>query len=64
VTAWTTERGLGLDGLVPVAQMAALARRWYKDRLSPDWAPKTREASQAIFTAVGLTGPFWTLPGA
>ena len=43
--------------------MAALSRRWYKDRLSPDWAPKTREASQAIFTAVGLTGPFWTLPG-
>ena len=43
--------------------MAALSRRWYKDRLSPEWAPKTREVSQAIFTAVGLTGPFWTLPG-
>jgi hypothetical protein len=43
--------------------MAALSRRWYRDRLSPDWAAKTREMSQAIFTAVGLTGPFWTLPG-
>jgi hypothetical protein len=49
---------------VAVPQMAALARRWYAGRLSADWAPKTREASQAIFTAVGLTGPFWTLPGA
>jgi hypothetical protein len=42
--------------------MAALARRWYRDRLSADWAPKSREVSQVIFTAVGLTGPFWTLP--
>lgn len=60
---WTSARGLGTDGLVPVAQLAALARRWYRGRLAPDWQPRTRDQSQALLTAVGLTGPFWTLPG-
>ncbi len=60
---WTTERGLGLEGLLPVPQMAALARRWYRDRLAPDWQPRDRAASQALLAAVGLTGAHWTLPG-
>ena len=46
-----------------MSQLAALARRWYRDRLAADWRPRDREASQALFTAVGLTGPHWTLPG-
>ncbi|MFN7977856.1 MAG: hypothetical protein U0P30_06940 [Vicinamibacterales bacterium] len=46
-----------------MSQLAALARRWYRDRLSADWQPRGREASQALFTAVGLTGAHWTLPG-
>ncbi|MEZ5419702.1 MAG: hypothetical protein R2708_20480 [Vicinamibacterales bacterium] len=46
-----------------IGQLAALARRWYRDRLAPDWQPRDRAASQALLTAVGLTGPHWTLPG-
>lgn len=46
-----------------VAQLAALARRWYRDRLAADWQPRSLEASQALLTAVGLTGAHWTLPG-
>ena len=38
-----------------------LARRWYGDRLSPDWSPRTLEQSQRILDALGLTGPFWRL---
>ena len=38
-----------------------LARRWYGDRLDPAWRPRTREASQRILSAVGLTGEFWRL---
>jgi hypothetical protein len=38
-----------------------LAQRWYGDRLDPDWRPRTREQSQAILDAVGLTGDFWRL---
>jgi len=48
---------------VQVNQLAALARRWYRDRMAADWQPRDREASQAILTAVGLTGAHWTLPG-
>ena len=48
--------------LVEIAQLRALAQRWYGDRLDPDWRPRTREQSQAILDAVGLRGDFWRLP--
>lgn len=44
------------------AQLWQLARRWYGDRLEPDWTPHTRERNQADLTAAGLTGPFFELP--
>ncbi len=47
---------------VPIETLRELARRWYGDRLDPDWRPRSRGASQAILTAHGLTGPFWELP--
>jgi hypothetical protein len=48
-------------GVMTIAQLHELARRWYGDRLDPEWRPRTVEASQAILEAVGLTGPFWRL---
>jgi len=45
---------------VPVAQLAALGRRWYRGRLAPDWQPRTLEASQALLEGTGFTGPFWS----
>jgi hypothetical protein len=39
-----------------------LAQRWYGDRLVPGWRPRTRDQSQAILDAVGLTGDVWRLP--
>ena len=47
--------------LVALEVLDELARRWYGNRLSPDWRPRTREESQAILTSVGLTGEFWRL---
>jgi hypothetical protein len=47
--------------LVSLDTLQELARRWYGDRLSPDWRPRTVEASQAILESVGLTGEFWRL---
>ena len=54
----------GRDGgeTIPVAQLAALAAGWWRDRLSPDWRPHTRDENQAILDRVGLTGGFWRLP--
>ena len=46
---------------VPIEQLARLARRWYGDRLDPDWRPRTVPESQAILDDVGLTGDFWSL---
>ena len=45
-----------------VAQLWALAQRWYGDRLDPDWTPHSRARNQADLDAVGLRGPFWQLP--
>ena len=47
---------------VDLATLMRLARRWYGDRLDPDWRPRTRDESQAILAEVGLTGEFWELP--
>jgi hypothetical protein len=38
-----------------------LAREWYKDKVRPDWKRHTLEETEALLTAVGLTGPFWSL---
>ena len=61
MTRWTTEHGVDLGSVVPVPQLAALGRRWYRGRLSPDWQPRTLEASQALLASTGFTGPFWSL---
>jgi hypothetical protein len=55
------EIGHPRGGVMTTAQLDELARRWYGDRMDPDWRPRTLEQSQAILDAVGLTGPFWRL---
>jgi hypothetical protein len=47
--------------VVALEQLQRLAAAWYGDRLHADWRPRTREESQAVFEAVGLTGDFWRL---
>jgi hypothetical protein len=39
----------------------ALAQAWYADRLQPSWRRRTATEAQAVFTGLGLTGPFWSL---
>jgi len=53
--------GVTTGKLVDLATLAELARRWYGDRLDPDWRPRTLAESQAILDGVGLTGEFWRL---
>jgi hypothetical protein len=59
-------RWLDAKGFEPGASLSApklneLARVWWWTRLDPGWQPRTREESQAILDAVGLTGDFWQL---
>ena len=59
VARWLGGREPGAT--IPVAKLAALARAWWYDRLSPHWAPHTREQNTAILEKLGLTGDFWRL---
>jgi hypothetical protein len=60
VNRWLNGRRPGAT--IPVTALAALAARWWSDRLAPDWRPHTREQNQAILDGLGLTGDFWRLP--
>jgi hypothetical protein len=53
--------GVTSGELVDLWTLAELARRWYGDRLDPDWRPRTLAESRAILDGVGLTGEFWRL---
>jgi hypothetical protein len=46
---------------VDLDTLSDLARRWYGNRLDPHWRPRSKAESQAILTAVGLTGDFWRI---
>jgi hypothetical protein len=48
---------------IAVGKLSELAHAWWRDRLSADWRPHTRDQNQAILNGLGLTGDFWRLPG-
>jgi hypothetical protein len=57
VQRWLNGRDPGAT--IPVEKLWELAHAWYRDRLAPDWRPRTPEQSHAILRSLGLTGPFW-----
>ena len=61
VQAWCEWHGRPRGAVLGSATLWDLARRWYGDRLDPDWRPRTPAASQAVLASVGLTGDFWRL---
>jgi len=40
-----------------------LGQAWYHDRLDPAFARKPAAEVQALFEALGMTGPFWQITG-
>ena len=60
VAQWLAGRTPGAT--IGVEQLSVLAHAWWGDRLAADWRPRTRDQSQAILDAVGLTDAFWQLP--
>ena len=59
VRAWY--RGRDLGATITTQQQWELARIWYEDRLSLEWRRRTPEEAHAVFSGLGLTGPFWNL---
>jgi hypothetical protein len=39
-----------------------LSKRWYHDRMSPQFRGRAIEDAIAIFRALGLTDDFWVIP--
>jgi hypothetical protein len=64
IERWCEERGRERGATLGTDQLGALARRWYGNRLDPDWRPRTRADSQRILEETRLTGDFWRLPTA
>jgi len=55
---WRFERG----AVLPLGQCWRLAQAWYRDdRRNPQWRRRTPDQTQALFTQLGLTSPFWSL---
>jgi hypothetical protein len=61
VDKWLQRHGGRKGQVVPINQVAHLARRWYGTHASPDWHKWSIEEAQQIFTECGLTGDFWNL---
>ncbi len=59
---WTGQHAPGRGYIAPAVAVWELAGPWYGDRVDPDFTPHTREHNQALLTAVGFVGPFWSLP--
>ena len=59
--AWRERTGARHGETLTLAQTWELSRRWYGDRMQPDFHGRTPEQAQAIFRELGLTSPFWAL---
>ena len=46
---------------IPAGTLWRLADAWYRDRLAPDWRPRTKGENKAILERLGLIGPMWAL---
>jgi hypothetical protein len=62
VGPWCERHAIARGAVVPIAQVADLAARWYGRHLEPAWRKWTLDEANAIFAAAGLTGEFWRLP--
>lgn len=58
---WSSETGIPRGEAFDPARLWVLAQSWYDDRLDRDWHRRTLPERQALLTAAGLTGEFWTL---
>ncbi len=63
VQAWAARHALPLGEVVPLRQVAALARKWYGGHADSRWRKWTVPEAQNIFNAVGLDSEFWDLGG-
>lgn len=59
---WLGSQNLERGAVFPVTELWELSKRWYEERMSPDFHGRTVEQVREIFREFGLTSPFWQLP--
>jgi hypothetical protein len=63
IIRWCEAHGESAGEIVPLRQVAHLARLWYRTYANNDWRKWTVSQAQEIFRTVGLTSSFWQLEG-
>jgi hypothetical protein len=61
VAAWCERHRFPLGQVLPLTQLAELARAWYGRHAQPDWRKVNLVEAAAIFRSVDLIGEFWRL---
>jgi hypothetical protein len=61
VDRWCDRNEEPRGALVTLEQTMALAKRWYSDRMIPEWRPRTSVEMMELFASVGLSGEFWSM---
>lgn len=62
VDPWCERHGITRGEVLPLEQVAELARVWYGGHLAPDWRKPTASEARAKFESAGLTAPHWHVP--
>ena len=63
VDRWCADRQGARGSLVSFEQAVALGRVFFGDRRRREWRRPTPAEMRALFESLGLTRPFWALPG-
>ena len=64
VEKWCEDWNLPRGEVLPLDLCWRLAKAWYgPDRREPEWRRRNAEETKALFAELGLTSPFWRLPG-
>jgi hypothetical protein len=61
ITAWLVEKNMQHGATISLESIWVLSKKWYGDRLSPDFKGRSLDEAQSILHEVGLTDPFWSL---
>jgi len=56
---WLESKNAARGASLSMDRIWELSRRWYQNRMSPEYHGRTAEQARAIFSELGLTSAFW-----
>jgi hypothetical protein len=59
VARWCERTGLSRGETLSLAQVWALSKLWYHNRMNPEYHGRSAAEAEAIFRRVGLQSDFW-----